>query len=71
MNGAEKNSEQSGKKNHDLNSYSDMQIDNTNNSLINQASSIGSNFEIVRQQRFEVAPRYTDLKFIGEGAYGK
>ena len=27
-------------------------------------------YEIVRQQRFEVAPRYTDLKFIGEGAYG-
>jgi hypothetical protein len=27
--------------------------------------------EIVRQQRFEVGPRYTDLKFIGEGAYGK
>jgi len=26
--------------------------------------------EIVRQQRFEVGPRYTDLKFIGEGAYG-
>jgi hypothetical protein len=71
MNGAERNSEQSGKKNHDLNSHSDMQIDNTNNSLINQASTIGSNVEIVRQQRFEVAPRYTDLKFIGEGAYGK
>ena len=29
------------------------------------------NVEIVRQQRFEVGPRYTDLKFIGEGAYGK
>lgn len=29
-----------------------------------------SNVEIVRQQRFEVGPRYTDLKFIGEGAYG-
>ena len=27
-------------------------------------------YEIVRQQRFEVAPRYTDLKFVGEGAYG-
>lgn len=27
-------------------------------------------FEIVRQQRFDVGPRYTDLKFIGEGAYG-
>jgi hypothetical protein len=71
MNGAEKNSEQSGKKSHDLNSHSDMQIDNTNGSSINQASAIGPNFEIVRQQRFEVGPRYTDLKFIGEGAYGK
>lgn len=28
------------------------------------------NVEFVRQQRFEVGPRYTDLKFIGEGAYG-
>ena len=28
------------------------------------------NVEIVRQQRFEVGPRYTDLKFVGEGAYG-
>ena len=32
---------------------------------------LGANVEIVRQQRFEVGPRYTDLKFIGEGAYGK
>lgn len=30
-----------------------------------------ANVEIVRQQRFEVGPRYTDLKFIGEGAYGR
>jgi len=67
MNGADKTSEQNGKKNHDLNSHSDMQIDNNTN----QASAMGSNVEIVRQQRFEVAPRYTDLKFIGEGAYGK
>jgi hypothetical protein len=34
------------------------------------ASSSTATFEIVRQQRFEVCPRYTDLKFIGEGAYG-
>lgn len=34
-------------------------------------SDCGPNVEIVRQQRFEVGPRYTDLKFIGEGAYGK
>ena len=36
-----------------------------------QVSSSAPTFEIVRQQRFEVGPRYTDLKFIGEGAYGK
>lgn len=34
------------------------------------ASSSNSNVEFVRQQRFEVGPRYHDLKFIGEGAYG-
>lgn len=61
MNGAEKNTEQNGNKNTD----SDMQTDHTNE------SSTTPNVEIVRQQRFEVAPRYTDLKFIGEGAYGK
>ncbi|CAF3535693.1 unnamed protein product [Rotaria sp. Silwood1] len=37
---------------------------------MNQALSSTPTFEIVRQQRFEVGPRYTDLKFIGEGAYG-
>jgi mitogen-activated protein kinase 1/3 len=26
--------------------------------------------EIVRGQVFEVAPRYTNLAYIGEGAYG-
>jgi hypothetical protein len=71
MNGAAKDSEQSGKKNHDLNSPSDMPVDNTNGVSTNQALAMGPNVEIVRQQRFEVAPRYTDLKFIGEGAYGK
>jgi hypothetical protein len=35
-----------------------------------QVQSSTSTVEIVRQQRFEVGPRYTDLKFIGEGAYG-
>jgi len=35
-----------------------------------QVQSSTPSFEIVRQQRFEVGPRYTDLKFIGEGAYG-
>ncbi len=63
MNGAE-----SEKNNNDLNSHSDMSTDAP---TTNQSATTGSNVEIVRQQRFEVAPRYTDLKFIGEGAYGK
>ncbi len=62
MSGADKPSE----KNHEINSNSDTSMDSTN-----QASAVGPNVEIVRQQRFEVGPRYTDLKFIGEGAYGK
>ena len=28
------------------------------------------NVEIVRGQSFEVGPRYSNLKYIGEGAYG-
>jgi mitogen-activated protein kinase 1/3 len=28
------------------------------------------NVEIVRQHVFEVGPRYTNLAYIGEGAYG-
>ncbi|CAF1558394.1 unnamed protein product, partial [Rotaria magnacalcarata] len=35
----------------------------------NQILTSAPTFEIVRQQRFDVGPRYTDLKFIGEGAY--
>jgi mitogen-activated protein kinase 1/3 len=35
-----------------------------------QVQSSTSNVEIVRRQRFEVGPRYTDLKFVGEGGYG-
>ena len=31
---------------------------------------INSKFEQVKGQTFEVAPRYTSLSFIGEGAYG-
>lgn len=42
----------------------------THVSTVQMASST-PNVEIVRQQRFEVGPRYTDLKFIGEGAYGR
>ena len=29
-----------------------------------------ANVEIVRGQPFEVGPRYTNLAYIGEGAYG-
>lgn len=29
-----------------------------------------SNAEIVRGQIFDVGPRYTNLSYIGEGAYG-
>ncbi len=39
-------------------------------STTTQAQSSAPTVEIVKQQRFEVGPRYTDLKFIGEGAYG-
>ena len=30
----------------------------------------GKNIEVVRGQQFEVGPRYTNLSYIGEGAYG-
>lgn len=33
-------------------------------------SSGNPNVEIVRGQAFEVGPRYTNLSYIGEGAYG-
>lgn len=33
-------------------------------------SSVNPNAEIVRGQVFEVGPRYTNLSYIGEGAYG-
>ncbi len=71
MNGVERDGEKNGKNNHDINSHSDMLVDNANGSSTNQVSVTGSIIEIVRQQRFDVGPRYTDLKFIGEGAYGK
>ena len=57
--------------NHDLNFHPEMSTDNENNSSMNSTSAMESHVEIVRQQRFEIGPRYTDLKFIGEGAYGK
>lgn len=34
------------------------------------AASGNANAEIVRGQVFEVGPRYTNLAYIGEGAYG-
>lgn len=34
------------------------------------ATSTNPNAEIVRGQVFEVGPRYTNLQYIGEGAYG-
>lgn len=48
-----------------------MKTEDNVSSTTNQVQSSTPNVEIVRQQRFEVGPRYTDLKFIGEGAYGK
>lgn len=30
----------------------------------------GSGAELVRGQAFDVGPRYTNLSYIGEGAYG-
>ena len=55
------------KKTTDPISDSDMQTEDSSHSSNNATP----NVEFVRQQRFEVGPRYTDLKFIGEGAYGK
>lgn len=34
------------------------------------AASANPNAEIVRGQVFEVGPRYANLQYIGEGAYG-
>ena len=34
------------------------------------ATAGGPNVEVVRGQCFEVGPRYTNLAYIGEGAYG-
>lgn len=59
MNVISKETDFNEKKKQDLTSQMDTQTDN-----------LGPNVEIVRQQRFEVGPQYTDLKFIGEGAYG-
>ncbi|CAF4796929.1 unnamed protein product, partial [Rotaria magnacalcarata] len=71
MNITGKDGEQADISNHESNSYTDMITNSTNVSSKTAPSALGPNVEIVRQQRFEVGPRYTDLKFIGEGAYGK
>ncbi|EEB11888.1 erk1/2, putative [Pediculus humanus corporis] len=34
------------------------------------SASVNSNSESIRGQVFEVGPRYTNLAYIGEGAYG-
>ncbi|CAF0837342.1 unnamed protein product [Didymodactylos carnosus] len=34
------------------------------------SSTSSKNAEIIKGQKFDVAPRYTDLRYIGEGAYG-
>ncbi|CAF2077010.1 unnamed protein product [Rotaria magnacalcarata] len=70
MNITGKDGEQADISNHESNSYTDMITNSTNVSSKTPPSALGPNVEIVRQQRFEVGPRYTDLKFIGEGAYG-
>jgi hypothetical protein len=33
-------------------------------------SAVASGAEMVRGQTFDVSPRYGDISFIGEGAYG-
>jgi len=48
----------------------EMNMEENGPTTTTQVQSSTPTVEIVRQQRFEVGPRYTDLKFIGEGAYG-
>lgn len=36
----------------------------------NNNTSQNPNAEVIRGQTFEVGPRYTELSYIGEGAYG-
>lgn len=36
----------------------------------NGVANANPNAEIIRGQIFEVGPRYTNLAYIGEGAYG-
>lgn len=37
---------------------------------ISPGQPIPPNAEVIRGQLFEVGPRYTNLAYIGEGAYG-
>lgn len=43
-----------------------------NNGVANANSNANANpnAEVIRGQLFEVGPRYTNLSYIGEGAYG-
>lgn len=44
---------------------------NSMNNTVNNVNPNGNpNAEIIRGQTFEVGPRYTNLTYIGEGAYG-
>lgn len=47
-------------------------IDNESGPIQGPASAnvSASNVDIIRGQVFEVGPRYANLKYIGEGAYG-
>ena len=38
--------------------------------MSSSSSSSASTVDLIRGQGFEVGPRYTNLKYIGEGAYG-
>ncbi|UJR14030.1 hypothetical protein I4U23_001029 [Adineta vaga] len=42
----------------------------SSNDSTTKAISPSTTYELIRDQIFEVGPRYTDLKYIGEGAYG-
>lgn len=42
---------------------------NNKNGVVN-ANALPVNAEAIRGQLFEVGPRYTNLAYIGEGAYG-
>ena len=43
---------------------------NDQDQIQNGAANVIPQVEVVRGQAFEVGPRYTNLEYIGEGAYG-